>query len=63
MDKAAVDSAKSGLEAITKTWTDAQAAFKNGQVADAVTKGNAVKAQAVDVMTKLGMEVPAALKS
>jgi hypothetical protein len=63
LDRAAVDSAKSGLEAITKTWSDAQAAFKDGQVTDAITKANAVKAQAVDVMTKLHMEVPAALKT
>ena len=58
-----MDSAKSGLEAITKTWSDAQAAFKDGQVTDAITKAKAVKAQAVDVMTKLRMEVPAALKT
>jgi len=63
LDRAAVDSAKSGLEAITKTWSDAQAAFKEGQVADALTKAKAVKAQAVDVMTKLHMDVPPALKS
>ena len=63
LDRASVDSAKSGLEAITKTWSDAQAAFKDGQVTDAITKAKAVKAQAVDVMTKLRMEVPAALKT
>src|SRR5262245_509789 len=33
LDKATVDAAKSGLETINKTWTDAQDAFKSGNVA------------------------------
>ncbi len=63
VDKAAVEGAKSGLEAIDKTWNDAQASFKSGNVADALAKAQTVKAQAAALMTKLGMEVPAALKS
>jgi hypothetical protein len=51
MDKTAVESAKSGLESMNKAWTDALA------------KANAVKSQAAEIMTKLGMPVPAALKS
>jgi hypothetical protein len=63
MDKAAVDGAKSGLDTITKTWADAQSAFTSGNVTDALAKASTVKTQAAEIMTKLGMEVPAALKS
>jgi hypothetical protein len=63
LDKAAVDGAKSGLETINKTWTEAQDAFKSGNVADAVAKAKTVKTMAADIMTKLGMPVPDALKS
>jgi hypothetical protein len=63
VDKAAVQGAKSGLEAIDKVWNDAQASFKSGNVADALAKAQTVKTQAADLMTRLGMEVPAALKS
>ena len=63
VSKATVDSARSGLAQINKTWTDAQDAFKSGNVADAISKANAVKTQAAEIMTKLRMEVPAALKS
>lgn len=63
MDKTAVESAKSGLESMNKAWTDAQASFSSGNLADALAKANAVKSQAAEIMTKLGMSVPAALKS
>ena len=63
IDKAAVDGAKSGLETINKTWSEAQEAFKAGNVADAVAKAKTVKTMAADIMTKLGMAVPEALKS
>jgi hypothetical protein len=63
MDKTAVESAKSGLESMNKAWTDAQASFSSGNLADALAKANAVKSQAAEIMTKLGMPVPAALKS
>lgn len=63
VDKAAVAGAKSGLEAIDKVWNDAQASFKSGNIADALAKAQTVKTQAAELMTKLGMEVPAALKS
>ena len=63
LDKATVDGAKSGLETINKTWTEAQEAFKGGNVADAVAKAKTVKTMAADIMTKLGMAVPDALKS
>jgi hypothetical protein len=63
MDKAALDSAKSGLDSMNKAWADAQASFSSGNLADAVSKATALKAQAAEVMTKLGMPVPEALKS
>ena len=63
VDKAAVDGAKSGLETINKTWSEAQEAFKAGNVADALAKAKTVKTMAADIMTKLGMAVPEALKS
>jgi hypothetical protein len=63
VDKAAVAGAKSGLEAIDKVWSDAQASYKSGNLADALAKARTVKTQAAELMTKLGMEVPAALKS
>jgi hypothetical protein len=63
MDKAALDSAKSGLESMNKAWADAQASFTSGNLADAVSKASALKAQAAEIMTKLGMPVPDALKS
>jgi hypothetical protein len=63
MDKATVEGAKSGLDSITKTWADAQSAFTSGNVTDALAKAGTVKKQAAEIMTSLGMEVPAALKS
>ena len=63
VDKAAVDGAKSGLEVINKTWSEAQDAFNSGNVVDAVAKAKTVRTMAADIMTKLGMTVPEALKS
>lgn len=60
MDKAKLDGAKDGYEAATKMWDEAKAAFAGGNVADAVTKAKTVKERAVEVMTTLGMQVPAA---
>lgn len=63
LDKTAVDGAKTGLESMNKAWADAQASFSAGNLADALAKANALKSQAAEMMTKLGMQVPAALKS
>jgi len=60
LDKAKLDGAKDGYEAAAKMWDDAKAAFSGGNVADAVTKAKTVKERAVEVMTTLGMQVPAA---
>jgi hypothetical protein len=63
LDKATVDGARTGLETINKTWTEAQEAFRSSNVADTVAKAKTVKTMAADIMTKLGMPVPEALKS
>jgi hypothetical protein len=62
MDKGKLDGAKAGLEEITKTWTDAEGAFKGGNITDAIGKANAVKAKATEIMTALGMQPPPAAK-
>jgi hypothetical protein len=63
MTKATLDEAKAGLATIDQAWTDAQAAFKDGKVEDAIAKANTVKDKAVEIMTKLGMQVPPAATS
>jgi len=63
LDKAKVEGAKAGLEEITKTWTEAEGAFKGGNIAEAIAKGNSVKAKATEIMTTLGMQPPAAAKT
>jgi hypothetical protein len=60
LDKEKLDGAKGGYEAAAKMWEDAKAAFAGGNAADALAKGKTVKDKAVEVMTALGMQVPAA---
>jgi hypothetical protein len=60
MDAATLDSAKQGLAAATTSWNEAQEAYKNGNMADAVAKANVVKEKAVQVMQSLGMTPPPA---
>ena len=60
LDKAKLEGAKGGYEAAAKMWDDAKAAFSGGNLADAMAKANDVKGKAVEVMTTLGMQVPAA---
>jgi hypothetical protein len=57
------EAAKAGLAEATKGWDDATAAFKGGNVADAVAKADAVKKRAVEALQALGMPVPPAAKS
>jgi hypothetical protein len=54
------ESAKTTLEQIKQTWTDATGAFQSGNLMDAVTKANDVKTKAVEIMNVLGMQVPEA---
>jgi len=60
LDKAKLEGAKSGYETAAKAWADAQSAFSGGNVAEAVAKATIVKDNAVEVMSTLGMKVPAA---
>jgi len=60
LDKAKLEGAKGGYEEAAKMWEDAKAAFAGGNAADALAKGKTVKEKAVEVMTALGMQVPAA---
>ena len=57
------EAAKAGLAEATKGWDDATAAFKGGNVADAMAKADVVKKKAVEALEALGMSVPPAAKS
>ena len=57
------EAAKAGLAEATKGWEDATAAFKGGNVADAVAKADAVKKKTVEALQALGMPVPPAASS
>src|SRR5512139_1394268 len=63
LDKAKFEGAKAGLGEITQMWDDAQKAFSGGNLADAVSKAKTLKDKAVEMMTTLGMQVPAGAKS
>jgi predicted small lipoprotein YifL len=59
MDAAKLEAAKASLADITKSWGEAEGAFKSGNLADAVAKGNAVKAKVADEMGALGLSAGA----
>jgi hypothetical protein len=63
LDKAKFDGVKAGLPEVSKMWEDAQKAFSGGNLADAVSKAKTIKDKAVEMMTTLGMKVPAGAKS
>ena len=54
--------AKAGLASLNQKWTEASAAFQSGNMTDAIAKGQAAKAKAVEAMTALNMPVPEAAK-
>jgi hypothetical protein len=60
LDKAKLESAKSGYETAVKMWDDAKANFSGGNLTDAMAKATTVKEQAVEVMKTLNMQVPEA---
>ncbi|OPY05842.1 MAG: hypothetical protein A4E67_01753 [Syntrophaceae bacterium PtaB.Bin038] len=60
LDKEKLEGAKGGYETAAKMWEEAKAAFAGGNATDALAKGKTVKEKAVEVMTALGMQVPAA---
>jgi predicted small lipoprotein YifL len=55
MDASKLEAAKASLADIMKTMGEASEAFKSGNLMDAVTKGNAVKAKVSDEMAALGL--------
>jgi hypothetical protein len=63
VSKEKLEAAKAGLADATKGWEDANAAFKSGNVADAVARADAVKKRTVEALEALGMPVPPAAKS
>lgn len=63
LDKAKFDGVKAGLSEVTQMWDDAQKAFSGGNLADALSKAKTIKDKAVEMMTTLGMQVPAGAKS
>ena len=63
IDKAKLDAVKAGLPELTQMWGDAQKAFSDGNLADAVSKATALKDKAAEMMTTLDMQAPAGGKS
>ena len=63
VSKEKFEAAKAGVADATKGWEDANAAFKSGNVADAVARADAVKKRTVEAMEALGMQVPPGAKS
>ena len=62
LDKDKLEGAKAGLASLNQSWTEASDAAKSGNMSDAIAKGQAAKAKAVEVMTALNMQVPEAGK-
>src|SRR4030095_187138 len=63
LDKDKLDGAKADLASLKQTWADASADYKAGNFTDAVSKAKAAKDKAVETMTALNMQVPAATKN
>lgn len=62
LDKDKFAGVQSGFSEMTQAWTDAQSAFKSGNLADAMSKAKTVKDKGVEIMTALGMRAPEAAK-
>ena len=62
LDRSKVDAAKTDLTAVNQPWSEASEAYKAGNFTDAIGKATAAKNQAVQIMTALNMEPPAAAK-
>jgi hypothetical protein len=58
IDKAKVEAAKAALGAITQNWTEAQAAYQSGDLAQAMSKAAMARQAAVDAMNSLSMAIP-----
>lgn len=55
LDKSAFESAKSQFEALKSGWAEASNAFSAGNTADAISKAQALKEKATQIMSTLGM--------
>ena len=55
VSKEAFESAKSGLDSMKSTWSEATAEFAEGKAAQAVEKARTVKAKGEEVLASLGM--------
>ena len=62
LDKAGFETVQTGMAAATQSWADAQTAFKDGNLADAVTMAEGVKQSCVSALTALKMPVPTTLQ-
>lgn len=60
IDKEKFESAKASLANITTTMTDASAAFKGGNLMEAVNNATTVKEKAAEIMNVIGMKPPQA---
>ncbi len=63
LDKEKFEGAQNGLAEISKVWDDANAAFKEGSLADALAKATSVKEKASEIMSTLGMQPPPAAQA
>jgi hypothetical protein len=54
VDKAVLDEAKAGVDAMPATWTKAQEAFKAGNLAEAVGRATEIKDQAAKILADIG---------
>ena len=63
LDKAKLESAKSDLAEVSKSWDEASKAYKEGSLADALAKGKGAKEKAAQIMSSLGMSAPPAAET
>jgi hypothetical protein len=63
LDKEKFEGAKSGLAEVTAMWDEAKKASEEGNLADALAKGTAVKEKAAGIMETLGMQLPQAAQA
>jgi hypothetical protein len=55
LDKAKLESAKTGLAEISKSWDESVKAYQEGSLADALAKAKGAKERAADIRSSLGM--------
>ena len=62
IDAAAVSAAQATLGTITQTWGEAQAAYQNGNLAEAMTKAGTARQATIEAMNSLKMALPAMMQ-